>query len=99
MWLTNSSSQIASTPQVCLRVMADVTPGQILNKGGSSQLVSIMLESQEVNLGLLGLLPQLTLVLKGASFHFCTSFTVAQHSKKLKINQEYCYPTTKFPNW
>jgi len=44
MWLTNSSSQIASTPQVCLRVMADVTPGQILNKGCSSQLVSIMLE-------------------------------------------------------
>ncbi len=41
MCLTNSSSQAASTPPVCVRVMAYVTPKQILNKVCSSQLVSL----------------------------------------------------------
>lgn len=40
MCLTNSSSQAASTPPVCVRVMAYVTPKQ-LNKVCSSQLVSL----------------------------------------------------------
>lgn len=41
MCLTNSSSQAASTLSVCLRVMAYVTSGQILNKVCSSQLISL----------------------------------------------------------
>lgn len=41
MCLTNSSSQATSTLPVCLRVMAYVTPGQILNKVCLSQLLSL----------------------------------------------------------
>lgn len=93
--LTNSSSQAASTPPVCLRVMAYVTPEQIL-KVCSSQLVSLCWwDSQRPIcnycdwrvLSVLGLLLQLKLahILKVqwviAILHGAVCFIVAPHSK------------------